>query len=186
MRGRTVLDVGCGRGGAAALMADLLKAKITGIDLSPQAIVFFRSAHRQATIQFDVGNAENLPARDNSFDIITNIESSHAYPVEKFFREVGRVLIQDGQFLYADLLPSQLWAEVRELLKGLRFSTLHERSVTDNVVAACDVELSECRKEFGRAHSMMDDFAAGPGSSIYERMRSGELEYRILRLQKTG
>jgi acyl transferase domain-containing protein/SAM-dependent methyltransferase len=184
LRDRRVLDVGCGRGGTVALMGELFQAKATGVDLAPEAIMFCRHTHLHAT-GFEVGDAEHLPFDDGSFEVITNIESSHTYPnLRAFFAEVRRVLISGGGFLYADLLPVQRWAEVQVLLTSLGFTITHERNITPNVLASCDEVAATRAQAFGEANPMIDNFLAIPGSAVYEQMRSGAWEYRIVRARR--
>jgi SAM-dependent methyltransferase len=184
LRGRRVLDVGCGRGGTVALLADRFEAKASGVDLAPEAIAFCRRTHRQAA-DFEVGDAEHLPFADGSFDVVTNIESSHTYPnLRAFYAEVHRVLISGGEFLYTDLLPVQRWAEVQLLLKSLGFTVKAERHITPNVLASCDDVAATRAQAFGDANAMIDNFLAVPGSAVYEQMKSGAWEYRILRAQR--
>ena len=45
LRGRRVLDVGCGRGGTVALLAEQFDAEATGVDLAPEAVAFCRRTH---------------------------------------------------------------------------------------------------------------------------------------------
>ena len=78
LQDRAVLDVGCGRGGTVALMVERFGAKATRVDLAPEAIAFCRKTHANA--RFEVGDAEHLPFDDGTFDVVTNIESSHTYP----------------------------------------------------------------------------------------------------------
>ena len=105
LHGRRVLDVGCGRGGTVALLAETFGAVASGADLSPEAIAFCRRTHGHAA-QSEVGDAEHLPFEDAGFDVVTNMESSHTYPnLPAFFAEVARVLWSGGTFLYTDLLP---------------------------------------------------------------------------------
>jgi acyl transferase domain-containing protein/SAM-dependent methyltransferase len=182
LRGRRVLDVGCGRGGTAALLAERFEADVTGIDIAPDGIAFCRRAHRRPNLRFEVGDAENLPAEDRAYDVVTNIESSHTYPnVRTFFSEVRRVLKEDGRFLYTDLLPVQRWEEVRMLLGSLRFKLLDDRLITLNVLASCDAVAATRAQAFGGNDAMIDNFLAVPGSTVYEQMKSGAWEYRILR-----
>jgi acyl transferase domain-containing protein/SAM-dependent methyltransferase len=185
LRGRRVLDVGCGRGGTAAFLAERFGADVTGIDLAPDAIAFCRRVHRHPKLRFEIGDAENLPAEDCAFDVLTNIESSHTYPnVRSFFAEVRRVLKQDGTFLYTDLLPVQRWDEVRMLLASLRFKVIDDRPITPNVLASCDTVAATRAKAFGSNDATIDNFLAVPGSSVYEQMSSGAWEYRILRAKR--
>jgi NAD(P)-dependent dehydrogenase (short-subunit alcohol dehydrogenase family)/acyl carrier protein len=77
LSGRHVVDVGCGRGGTARLMAEEFGAIVTGVDLSPEAIAFCRRTHHHPNVRFEVGDAEHLPLDDRAFDVVTNVESSH-------------------------------------------------------------------------------------------------------------
>jgi acyl transferase domain-containing protein/SAM-dependent methyltransferase len=179
-----VLDVGCGRGGTVALLAEKFGARTTGVDLSPEAIAFCRSTHGNGT-RFEVGDAEHLPFEDGSFDVVTNMESSHTYPnLRGFFTEVRRVLAKGGAFLYTDLLPVPRWAEVRVLLASLGLAGESERDITPNVLSSCDEVAANRARAFGGSSELIDNFLAVPGSAVYEQMRSGAWEYRILRARR--
>jgi acyl transferase domain-containing protein/SAM-dependent methyltransferase len=186
LNGRRVLDVGCGRGGTIALIAERFDADVTGVDLSPEAIAFCRRIHRHPRTHFEVGDAEHVPFEVGTFDAVTNIESSHTYPnLRAFFAEVARVLVGGGVFLYTDLLPVQRWMEVRVLLGPLGFTITDDRHITPNVLASCDQVAATRAQAFGGGDAMIDNFLAVPGSAVYEQMRSGAWEYRILRATRT-
>ncbi len=182
LAGLRVLDVGCGRGGTAHLLASRLGAEVTGVDLSPEAIAFCRNADKHPSVRFEVGDAENLPVNDGFCDVVTNIESSHTYPdMRAFLGEVRRVLRPGGWFLHTDLLPAARWPEVRAILSSLRLSIDSEREITANVLASCD-QISVGRVQaFGERSPDLENFLAVPGSAVYEQMRSGSWEYRIMR-----
>ena len=72
-RGERWLDVGTGTG-AVALRAARAGARVTGLDLSP---VMVDTARRLASeqgvgIRFEVGDAEDLPYEDRSFDVVAS------------------------------------------------------------------------------------------------------------------
>ncbi len=184
LKGKRVLDVGCGRGGMVALMAEVLQAKAVGMDLSPEAIAFCRGTHGKGT-RFEVGDSENMPFKDAAFDVVTNVESSHTYPnLRAFYAEVARVIRKGGVFLYTDLLPVERWLEVRAMLPPLGFGILGERDITHNVLASCDEVAATRAQAFGGHDAMIDNFLAVPGSAVYEQMNSGAWQYRILRAQR--
>jgi phthiocerol/phenolphthiocerol synthesis type-I polyketide synthase E len=184
LRDCRVLDVGCGRGGTVALLAETFGAVATGVDLSPEAIAFCRTTHGHGT-QFEVGDAEHLPFDEVSFDVVTNIESSHTYPnLRSFFIEVRRVLVNGGLFLYTDLLPVPRWDEVRLLLDSLGLQMESERNITANVLLSCDEVAANRARAFGGSSDMIDNFLAVPGSGVYEQMHSGAWEYRIMRAKR--
>ncbi len=183
LRGRQVLDVGCGRGGTVALMVERFGAEATGVDLASEAIAFCRKTHRHA--RFEVADAEHLPFDDGAFEVVTNIESSHTYPnLRAFFAEASRVLATGGYFLYTDLLPVQRWMEVLVLLGPLGFRILSDRDITRNVLSSCDSVAAVRAQAFGERSASLDNFLAVPGSAVYEQMHSGAWAYRLLRAER--
>jgi SAM-dependent methyltransferase len=75
LRGKTVLDVGCGGGSKIAQFASTFKAKsYVGVDISEEALSLMRQNgfKNQSFIQAD---ARSLPFGDNSFDIVIAIAS---------------------------------------------------------------------------------------------------------------
>jgi phthiocerol/phenolphthiocerol synthesis type-I polyketide synthase E len=187
VHGRSVLDVGCGRGGTAALLASRLGAEVLGIDLSPEAIAFCRRAHPDPAVSFEVGDAENLPVAEASRDVVTNLESSHTYPdMRAFLCEVRRVLRPGGWFLHGDLLPGARWLEIRAILEALGLTVQADREITPNVLASCDEIAARRAGAFGAPDAAIDNFLAVPGSPVYEQMRTGAWEYRIVRSTRGG
>ncbi|QDU31359.1 Phthiotriol/phenolphthiotriol dimycocerosates methyltransferase [Anatilimnocola aggregata] len=56
-------------------------------------------------LSFVVGDAENLPFEDDTFDAVVNVESSHCYRSDPaFLAQVRRVLRTGGHVLFADLI----------------------------------------------------------------------------------
>ncbi len=182
LSGRRALDVGCGRGGTVSLIANQFDTPVMGVDLSPEAIAFCRRTHRHPKARFEVGDAEHLPCEDGAFDVVTNVESSHTYPnLRAFLAEVSRVLTKGGTFLYTDLLPVARWLEVRALLAPLGLEIKRDRDITPNVLTSCDEVAPTRARAFGGSSAAIDNFLAVPGSMVYEQMRSGAWEYRIVR-----
>lgn len=105
LSGREVLEVGCGRGGGSSfLMRYLQPRSVVGVDFVPGAVEYCRRQHAVPGLEFRVGDAEQLPFADASFDVVVNVESSHCYgSVPKFLGEVARVLRPGGMFLFADM-----------------------------------------------------------------------------------
>jgi SAM-dependent methyltransferase len=67
LRGKRVLEVGCGHGGAASyLMRTLRPASYTGLDLNRAAVAYCRKRHNLPGVDFVHGDAEKLPFPDQS------------------------------------------------------------------------------------------------------------------------
>lgn len=185
---KRVLDVGCGRGGTIHVLKSFFKpARLVGLDLSPTAIQFCREAHLDPRVSFHEGDAERLPFDDQSFDIVTNLESSHSYPhIHHFYSEVCRVLVPGGYFLYTDALEVQQLTNSLAYLQYLGFGIERDRDITNNVLRSCD-EVARMRVQAFDSRNdsqLMENFLATPGSNVYKEMQAGRWIYRILKLRK--
>ena len=97
--GRRVLDVACGEGYGAALLAGTAAA-VTGVDIDAATV-----AHAQATyaahrnLAFVEGSATALPLPDASVDVVVSfetIEHLDAADQPRMLAEFARVLVDDG------------------------------------------------------------------------------------------
>jgi len=188
LKGRRILDVGCGRGGTIYAIHQFFQpGPTTGLDLSADAIEFCRRTHTYPGVTFCEGDAEKLPFPDSAFDVVTNIESSHTYPnLHAFYKEVFRILDGGGCFLYTDFMPRGKSSQCLETLRHFGFAVETDRDITNNVLCSCDEVASSRLRTFrgGVDAGLMRNFLAAPGSPIYENLKSREWTYRILRMRK--
>ena len=105
-----VLDVGCGTGTFAGMiaMSNLRTRHVVGLDyameMCQQARVKTASRNLESHVQFLHGDSEHLPFADRTFDIITCANSFHHYPhqltvvreMRRLLRPGGRLMIIDG------------------------------------------------------------------------------------------
>ena len=97
LRGRLVLDVGCGPGVAASLFP--VDSRIVGLDFS---ISMLRNAKSRIACLLQ-GNGFSLPFRDCSFDVITCLFVASDYSNKTgIFYEAHRVLREDGFLVFSD------------------------------------------------------------------------------------
>jgi ubiquinone/menaquinone biosynthesis C-methylase UbiE len=97
-RRRRSLDVGCGTGFQAVLLADL-GYESHGVDISAGLLAIARSRLRSPTLA--LGDVEALPYRDATFDVVSCCGSTLSF-VERADRalgEIGRVLRPGGVLL---------------------------------------------------------------------------------------
>ena len=107
-----LLDVGCGTGPMVELLASEFPGRrCTGLDLTPKMIEV-ASAKGIENARFVVGDAEDLPFDDESFDAVICANSFHHYPdPQAFFDGVARVLRPGGKLVLRDYTAARpiLW-----------------------------------------------------------------------------
>src|SRR5262249_9600516 len=142
LHGKDVLEVGCGRGGGAAFIAESYAPRsMIGVDLAESAVAFCRLRHRLPGLSFFKGDAENLPFPAATFDVVVNVESSHNYPdMDRFLQEVARVLRPGGSFLIADNRPKQRMPLLQDQLRRSGLSLIKEEQIGPNVVRALELD----------------------------------------------
>ena len=111
--GSRFLDVGCGTGGVA-LRAARAGANVVGIDISPDQLAKARRAAEEQglAIQFDEGDAQELPYADGEFDAVASVFGAVFAPNQhRTAAELGRVCRRGGR-LALTAWPADEWAEV--------------------------------------------------------------------------
>ena len=134
--GRTVLDVACGEGYGSALLAKVA-ARVTGIDLSAEAIAHARRTYGSAdNLEFVRGSCARLPLADASAELAVSFETlEHIEEQGEFLDELARVLKPDGLLLlscpnkveYSDKRHHANEFHVRELYRDELAALVGER-----------------------------------------------------------
>lgn len=114
-RGNYVLDVGCGTGTMAAMMAQRVGAEgqVVGIDLSPRMIEIATRKAQMAQLTFLQANAEDVPYPDNYFHTVTIIFALHEMPRAargNTLNEIYRVLKPGGRLVVVDYYEPRSWS----------------------------------------------------------------------------
>jgi ubiquinone/menaquinone biosynthesis C-methylase UbiE len=112
---RNILDVGCGTGGNLTLFNGF----VVGLDISPQALELARKRKPDAVLCR--GEAENLPFKDESFDLVLALDLLEHLPDDiKGLSEMYRVLKKGGNALITVPAYRFLWSEHDEALHHFR------------------------------------------------------------------
>jgi len=107
-RNSRVLDASCGNGRTTFFLAQKYHCQVVGIDLSPRMISFCqdRLLEERLTdkLSFVLGNGENLPFLDSTFDVVVSECSLTLMSrKEKAASEARRVLRRGGKFVLTDV-----------------------------------------------------------------------------------
>lgn len=96
-----VLDVGCGTGATAELLAAYPGTDVTGIDLHPKMVAQAAERARRSENTFKIisGSAELLPFHDASFDWVLSESVTAFTHAQKSLAEYFRVLKPGGTFI---------------------------------------------------------------------------------------
>jgi 2-polyprenyl-3-methyl-5-hydroxy-6-metoxy-1,4-benzoquinol methylase len=109
--GIDVLDVGCGRGVAVAMMARRYpRSRFVGLDISEEALAWARDAAGSEGLEnarYVVQDAARLGPEDGSYDFVTCFDAIHdqAHP-RTVLRGIRSVLKPGGTFLMVDIAAS--------------------------------------------------------------------------------
>jgi SAM-dependent methyltransferase len=105
-----VLDVATGPGFLALLFAERV-SQVVGVDLTPAMVEKAKATGRSkdlTNVEFRLGDAENLPFHDNSFDITSCGSAFHHLPKpEKVLMEMVRVACPGGKVAIIDIISSE-------------------------------------------------------------------------------
>lgn len=101
---KQILDIATGTGDLALMMSQLNPTKITGLDISEGMLEVGRKKIAKANlsnqIEMVVGDSENMPFEDNTFDAITvSFGVRNFANLDKGLTEIRRVLKPNGTFV---------------------------------------------------------------------------------------
>jgi len=123
--GEVVLDLGSGAGFDCFLAANKVgkNGRVIGVDMTPEMIEKARQNAKKGSyenVEFRLGEIENLPAADNSVDVvISNCVINLAPNKSRVFNEAFRVLRPGGRFMISDMvLTKELPSVVKESVEA--------------------------------------------------------------------
>ena len=98
--GNPVLDVACGTGYGATILAETFNRSIVGVDLSRDALSTARTRYPHSRVNYVRSRAELLPFESGAFGSVVCFETlEHVAEPRALLREVARVLDDRGTFI---------------------------------------------------------------------------------------
>jgi Methylase involved in ubiquinone/menaquinone biosynthesis len=99
---KKVLDVGCGTGTVISILSKNEGIELSGVDLSDKMLNIAREKLKDR-VELKIGDAEQLPWPNNTFDTVICTDSFHHYPEPvKVLSEMARVLKPKGYLIIGD------------------------------------------------------------------------------------
>jgi malonyl-CoA O-methyltransferase len=109
---RGALDLACGTGRYAHLLAESQAAEVVALDFCMPMLKQVSAATKVCA------NMMHLPFAADSFDVvISGLALAHATDVYRFMAEIGRVLRPGGTLLYSDFHPDAARAGLKRSFK---------------------------------------------------------------------
>lgn len=175
VRGRNVLDAGCGTGYGAKIIVESGADRVVGVDISKDAVAEASEFNTSERVEIDQADLRSLPYADGEFNLAMCFEViEHVEDRDAVLDELARVLSSDGilcistpnRRVYPPGNPHHLHEyEPREFAEvlGKRFShvDLHRQTAWLGTAILSDAESAS----FGPAHSFSPRTVKMPPSS---------------------
>ncbi|MGH3041854.1 MAG: methyltransferase domain-containing protein [Gaiellaceae bacterium] len=208
LRGRRVLDVGCGTGRLPLALAQR-GVKVWGVDASEEMLAQARAAAGRS-VGLKLGRAEALPFKDGWFERVVLRLVVHLVDRARSFPELARVLAPGGRALVATYTPNHfewfwltsVFPEVRELdrarfpapealvqeLRAAGFGSVRLRTVLQRGRLSREQALERIRGRYISTLRLLDEatFAVGLARAERELPEAIEspLEWAVLIAEK--
>lgn len=148
---KTVLEVGCGRGGGSKWISDTYNVDMHGCDITPVHIDVCKRNEKE-NLHYKVGSSDSLPYEAESIDIMFSIEVSQAFQdLNGFFERAAKIIKSDGTIVIIDMYPisnvdrNKMMRDIDTYknIASLWFKDIEVEIITENVKDALfqDVEL---------------------------------------------
>jgi len=179
LRGKTVLDIGCGSGGITLHLARTHgPAKVIGFDVEVPVLEVARGRAEKeglsGKVEFVQGAPGPLPFPDASFDVVFSKDSLiHIPDKDALFRDVFRILRPGGWFAASDWLighDGEPTPELRDYMaaEGLSFAMASPGRYLEAMKSACFTQVTETSRNAWYREVAREELARMEGP-LYQR-----------------
>ena len=135
----SILDIGFGGGENIRVMSVINKeAKLYGIDYSATSVQIATRKNKKLVkngrLTLTEGSVEEMPYTDENFNLVTAYETIYFWNIENGFKEVYRVLKEDGAFAIINEAKSEVGME--EHIKTIGFRVYTEEEIREALTHA--------------------------------------------------
>jgi 2-polyprenyl-3-methyl-5-hydroxy-6-metoxy-1,4-benzoquinol methylase len=183
----SALEIGCGRGGGCYVLKKYFGIKdVTGIDLSSANIKLAERSLPEG--KFIVSDATEFNT-DKKYDLIINLESSHAYSSRlEFFKKVMQHMKDGSDFVFGDHIRSGQLETVENMMKEAGFRIIASETINQQV--------TDSIKKYSPQHyplpskfpflfpKALHNFAVTIHSSVFKALKNGSIFYKLYHLKK--
>lgn len=125
VKDKTVLDIACGEGYGANLLAISAK-QVTGVDIDVSTITAASKKYKKTNLSFITGKVEAIPLPDHSFDVVVSFETlEHTGEHTKMIQEIKRVL-KPGGILIISTPEKKNYSDVTGYVNPFHVKELYE------------------------------------------------------------
>ena len=106
LKGKRVLDLGCGFGENCKKYAEMGAEYILGIDISEKMLEIARKENAHPQVEYRIMNMEDIHTLNDSFDvIISSLALHYICDFEALVKAIARVLKDSGSFIFTQEHP---------------------------------------------------------------------------------
>jgi len=135
--GKKVLDIGCGTGIWTKYASECGAGSVDGFDISKDMVELSKQGTANlSNVKISIGDAANMPYKDNTFNIVMYISVTNALPLETFtksFMELNRVLVPGGKAV--------VWHRARAAYDGMILNVGTNQAVLEEKIQSILVKL---------------------------------------------
>lgn len=193
---REVVEIGCGRGGGARLLAHTMQPRSYLATDASRLLILGNRRRPVPRVRFAAAAATALPLLAASCDVLLGVEAIHPLPDKgALLTEAARVLRPGGVLLLADFFytretsPHSV-AGFHALLRAGTLSLVAEEDWTQQAVAALAEDSPRRLATIAGLPRPLRrpalSFAGTTESPLYRQLGNGQARYLFFRLQKVG